>query len=54
VRGEVLAQSGNASDARALERGAALGPIAEQAWALAQRCAPWSGGAHRRRPMTPG
>ena len=33
------ALDGNASDARALERGAAFRPVAEQAWALAQRCA---------------
>jgi aminoglycoside phosphotransferase (APT) family kinase protein len=32
------ALDGNAADARAIERGAAFAPVAEQGWALAQRC----------------
>jgi len=34
------ALDGNASDARALERGPVFKAVAEQAWALAQRCTP--------------
>jgi aminoglycoside phosphotransferase (APT) family kinase protein len=32
------ALDGNAADARAIERGAAFAPVAEQGWTLAQRC----------------